>query len=129
MVVRKAVTRRNMRPKMSLRRGDTVVVTTGKDKGKRGSVVAVFPETNRVEVENINIVKRHLRRQGAALQAGIIEKPAPLSRSNLMVVCPHCNRPTRIARKDVPRSPGSRERHARVCKKCGETIDVEDRQA
>jgi large subunit ribosomal protein L24 len=129
MPVQKSNDKRNMRPKMTLRRGDTVVVIAGKDRGKRGKVLAVFAEDNRVEVENVNIVKRHLRRQGAALQAGIIEKPAPISRSNLMVVCPHCGKPTRVAHKEVPRTPTSRERRVRVCKNCGESIDVENRQA
>ena len=129
MPVQKSVDTRNMRPKMTLRRGDTVIVTAGKDRGKRGTVIAVFPEHNRVEVENVNIVKRHLKRQGTALQAGIIEKPAPISRSNLMVVCPHCGKPTRIAHRELPQNQNGRERHARVCKNCGETIDVENRQA
>lgn len=128
MAVHKGQDNRRMRPKMSLRRGDTVVVIAGKDRGKQGKVVDVFPEENRVEVENVNIVKRHLRRQGAALQAGIIEKPAPINRANLMVICPHCGKPTRVAHRDVPASAGTRERHARVCKNCGETIDVENRQ-
>jgi large subunit ribosomal protein L24 len=121
--------KRKMRPKMTVRRGDTVVVTAGKDKGKRGPDGAVFPEKNRVEVENVNLVKRHLRRQGVALQAGIIEKPAPISRANVMVICPHCGKPTRIAHREQPESSSSRDKHIRVCKHCDETIDVEDRRA
>jgi large subunit ribosomal protein L24 len=126
MPARKQADKRNGRPKMSIRRGDTVVVTAGKDKGKRGTVVAVFPEDNRVEVENVNIVKRHMKRQGVALQAGIIEKPAPISRSNVMLICPHCGKPTRVAHQEQAEGPGVRERHPRVCKQCGELIHVED---
>jgi large subunit ribosomal protein L24 len=129
MSVHKLAQKRNMRPKMSVRRGDTVIVTAGKDKGKRGTVVAVFPERNRVEVENVNIVKRHLRRSGVALQAGIIEKPAPISRANVMVICPRCGKPTRIGHREQPESASSRDKHIRVCKQCDETIDVEDRRA
>jgi large subunit ribosomal protein L24 len=126
MPVHKHADKPKGRPKLSIRRGDTVVVTAGKDKGKRGKVVAVFPEDNRVEVENINLVKRHMKRQGVALQAGIIEKPAPISRANVMLVCPHCNRPTRIAHGEQEETNGNRERHPRVCKHCGEVVTVED---
>ena len=129
MAAHKSNDRGNTRPKMTVRRGDTVVVIAGKDRGKRGKVVTVNAEENRVEVENVNIVKRHLKRQGPALQAGIIEKPAPISRSNLMVVCPHCGKPTRVAHREIPQTPNSRERRIRVCKNCDETIDVENRQA
>jgi large subunit ribosomal protein L24 len=129
MVIHKHADKRNSRTKMTLRRGDMVLVIAGKDRGKRGKVVAVFPEKNRVEVENVNIVKRHLRRQGAALQAGIIEKPAPISRSNVMLICPACGKPTRVAHEDLPEGTQAREKHVRVCKQCGEAITVENPQA
>ena len=77
-----------MRPKMSIRRGDEVVVIAGKDRGKRGEVTRVLPEANRVVVDGVNIVKRHLRRQPGSLQAGIIDMPAPLDRSNVMLRLP-----------------------------------------
>lgn len=116
--MRKQAATRKMRPKMSIRTGDQVVVVAGKDRGKRGRVERVLPEANRVIVENVNMVRRHLRRQPGALQAGIIDKPAPLNRSNVMLVCPNCNQPTRESRATLP--DGS---HARVCKKCGEIVD------
>lgn len=108
---------RKMRPKMSIRRGDEVVVIAGKDRGKRGEVTRVLPEANRVVVDGVNIVKRHLRRQPGSLQAGIIDMPAPLNRSNVMLVCPNCHRPTREARTVL--ADGS---HGRVCKHCDEII-------
>jgi large subunit ribosomal protein L24 len=108
---------RKMRPKMSIRRGDEVVVIAGKDRGKRGEVTRVLPEANRVVIDGVNIVKRHLRRQPGSLQAGIIDMPAPLNRSNVMLVCPNCHRPTREARTVL--ADGS---HARVCKHCNEII-------
>jgi large subunit ribosomal protein L24 len=120
MALHKHSDTRNMRPKMSIRSGDEVVVLAGKDKGKRGRVTRVFPEKNRVIVDGINLVKRHLRRQPGSLQAGIIDKPAPLDRSNVMLLCPNCGKPSREARTTLP--DGS---HVRACKKCGEIIDKE----
>ena len=118
MPSRKDVSRRRMRPKMSIRNGDQVLVIAGKDRGKRGRVEHVNPEANRAIVEGINLVKRHLRRQPNSLQAGIIDKPAPIHRSNLMLVCPNCNQPSRISHTDLPDGT-----HVRLCKKCGEIID------
>jgi large subunit ribosomal protein L24 len=104
---------------MSIRSGDEVIVIAGKDRGKRGEVTRVFPEANRVTVEGVNMVKRHLRRQPGSLQAGIIDMPAPLSRSNVMLVCPNCHKPTRESRTIL--ADGT---HARVCKHCGEVIQA-----
>ena len=112
--------KRKMGPKMSVRRGDQVVVIAGKDKGKRGEITRVIPDKNRVIVEGVNLVKRHLRRQPGSLQAGIIDMPAPLSRANVMIVCPNCNEPSRTGRTIL--QDGT---HARVCKNCNEIIDKE----
>lgn len=112
--------KRKMRPKMSVRRGDEVVVIAGKDKGKRGRITRVLPEKNRVVIDGVNLVKRHLRRQPGSLQAGIIDMPAPLSRANVMLICPNCSQPTRESRAILPNGT-----HVRVCKHCGEIIDKE----
>jgi large subunit ribosomal protein L24 len=93
------------------------VVIAGKDRGKRGEVTRVLPEANRVVIDGVNIVKRHLRRQPGSLQAGIIDMPAPLNRSNVMLVCPNCHRPTRESRTVL--ADGS---NVRVCKHCNEII-------
>jgi large subunit ribosomal protein L24 len=106
-----------MRPKMTVRRGDLVVVIAGKDKGKRGEITRVFPEKNRVIVDGVNMVKRHLRRQPGSLQAGIIDMPAPLNRSNVMLVCTNCQEATRVGHAELPDGT-----HVRVCKKCHEII-------
>ena len=92
---------------MKIRAGDTVEVLTGKDRGKRGRVIEALPKQNRVLVENINLIKRHQRprpiqnssRMGGPQIApgGIIEKPAPLQVSNVMVVCPTCKKATRVS--------------------------------
>ncbi len=120
MVGYKHATKRKMRPKMGIRSGDEVVVLAGKDKGKRGTISRVLPAKNRVVVDNVNMVKRHLRRQPGSLQAGIIDKPAPLNRSNVMLICPNCHAPTRESRTILPDGT-----HVRVCKKCSEIIDKE----
>src|SRR5260370_1998930 len=87
--------------------GDTVEVRTGKDRGKRGRVIEALPKQNRILVENINLIKRHQRprpiqnasRMGgpSIIPGGIIEKPAPLPVSNVMVVCPTCKKATRVS--------------------------------
>ena len=92
---------------LKIRAGDTVEVRTGKDRGKRGRVIEALPKQNRILVENINLIKRHQRprpiqnssRVGGPqiIPGGIIEKPAPLPVSNVMVVCPTCKKATRVS--------------------------------
>jgi len=101
------------RPRLRIRKGDLVQVLQGKDRGKQGRVIEARPDERRVLVENLNIVKRHTRprpvRQrsgigGAQLEpGGVVEKPAPIPVSNVMIVCPTCGRPTRVGveRKQV----------------------------
>jgi large subunit ribosomal protein L24 len=93
-------------------RNDTVEVIAGKDRGKRGKVRTVLPKENRVVVENINVYKRHLRR-GRARQAGIVEFEAPLQASNVMVVCPSCDKPTRVGYEIT-----EDDNKVRICKQC-----------
>jgi len=106
-----------------IKRGDTVLVLAGKDKGKRGTVKAVFPKEGKATVEGVNIVKRHTkpRPAGGAMSSanagGIIEKESPLHLSKLMYVCPKCQTPTRT--KSEVRA-GVRER---VCRRCGEVAE------
>lgn len=123
MAFPKHLDKRLQRRNMTIRKGDEVEVIAGKDKGKRGRVERAIPAENRVIVEGVNMVKRHLRRQPGSLQAGIIDMPAPLSRSNVMLVCPNCGEPTRIGHVDLP--PGPHEKRARVCKQCNEIVDKE----
>jgi large subunit ribosomal protein L24 len=98
-------------------RNDTVEVISGADKGKRGRVRLVKPTENRVVVENINVHKRHIKK-GRARQTGIIEFEAPLNASNVMVVCPSCDKPTRIGYEI--QEDGTK---ARVCKHCDAVIE------
>ena len=107
---------------MKIRKGDNVVVITGKDAGKTGKVLEVFPKTGRVIVENINIVSRHTKPRSAQDKGGIIKKPAPIEASNVMVLC-DCGKATRVAYKMVD------GKKVRVCKKCGLSLDKEHAKA
>ncbi|MFZ5648768.1 MAG: 50S ribosomal protein L24 [Bacillota bacterium] len=104
-------------PKVHVRKGDTVLVTTGKEKGKKGKIISVDPGKSRVIIDGINIVKRHTRPTQKMPQGGIIEKPAPIHSSNVMLFCTKCNSPTRIKKKVL----GDGEK-VRVCKECGEVL-------
>jgi large subunit ribosomal protein L24 len=120
-------------PTLKVRKGDLVQVLSGKDRGKQGRVVEARPREGRVIVENLNIVRRHTkprpirdtsRMGGATIQpGGIVEKPAPLDVSSVMVVCPVCSQPTRVGVK-VREVKGETVR-VRVCKRegCGQEID------
>ncbi len=106
--------------KMRIKRDDTVEIITGNDKGARGRVLRAFPKERRVVVESVNIRKKHQRPMQAGrsqVQAGIIQFEAPIDVSNVMLVCPQCNEPTRVG---IRRDDGVR---VRVCKKCGEDIE------
>ena len=105
------------RVKMPVTRGDTVRVMRGEDKGKEGKVLRVFPKTGRVTIEGINIVKKHRKARRAEEQSGIIEMPAPVHHSNVMLLDPKSGRPTRLrARID---EDGTKER---LAVKSGESI-------
>jgi len=104
--------------RVHVKKGDTVMVITGKSIGKKGKVLSVDTAKSRVIVEGVNIVKRHTRPTRQMPQGGIIEKEAPVASSNVMLYCPKCNRPTRIGRQVL--ADGTK---TRVCKKCGEVID------
>ena len=102
---------------MPVTRGDTVRVMRGEDKGKEGKVLRVFPKTGRITIEGINIVKKHRKARRAEEQSGIIEMPAPIHHSNVMLLDPKSGRPTRTrARID---EDGTKER---LAAKSGEAI-------
>jgi len=104
---------------MSLRikRGDKVVVLTGKDKGKTGKVLRVFPQKMRAIVEGVNLVKKHLRRRSENEPGGIKEIPAPIHLSNLALFCPYCNRGVRFGVKIL-----EDKTKIRICKRCKRQI-------
>jgi len=101
-----------------IKKNDTVSVITGKEKGKKGRVISVDPARNRILIERINLIKRHMKPSKRYAQGGIIEKEAPLHVSNVMLVCPKCGKPTRIGNAVL--SDGKK---VRMCKKCKEVIE------
>lgn len=103
---------------MGVKKQDTVVVLTGKEKGKKGRVLSVASAEDRVIVEKVNVIKRHTKPNRKYSQGGIIEKEAPIQISNIMLICPKCDKPTRIG--NVVLEGG---RKVRLCKKCKEVID------
>ena len=103
---------------MRIRKNDMVRVISGNDKGMEGKILKVFPDSNRVIVEKVNLIKRHTKASKDVPQGGIIEKEGPINASNVMLVCPNTGKATRIG-KDIL-SDGSR---ARVSKQSGEMLN------
>ena len=103
--------------KLHVKKGDTAVVLSGKDKGKQGKIITAMPKAGKVIVEGINKVKRHSKPSLKVPQGGIITKEMPLHACKVQLVCPACNKPTRIGHKEV------NGKNSRVCKKCGEVIE------
>ncbi len=103
---------------MRIRKNDMVRVISGNDNGKEGKVLKVFPATNRVIVEKVNMIKRATKASKDMPQGGIVEKEAPIEASNVMLVCPNTGKQTRIGKQLL--SDGSR---ARVSKKSGEMLN------
>ncbi len=111
--------------KLHVKKGDTVLITTGKDRGKQGIISRALPQNNKVVVEGLNMVKKHVKPQGQTRQGGIIDKAMPIHVSNTMLICSECGKPTRVAHER--RTIGDKERSVRICKKCHKVI--EDRAA
>ena len=103
---------------MNIKKGDTVLVITGKDTGRKGKVLKVIPKDKRLVVEGVNKAKKHQRPSRAIPQGGILQIEAPLNVSNVMLLCTKCNKPTRIAKKFLDNGI-----KVRVCKNCGEVVD------
>ena len=102
---------------MKVKKGDKVQVIAGKDKGKQGTILRSVPTRNRVVVEGCGIVKKAVRPTQQNPQGGIISMEAPIHVSNVMLVCPKCNKATRVGHAVVG------DKKVRVCKKCGKNID------
>jgi large subunit ribosomal protein L24 len=101
---------------MNIKTGDLVIITKGKDKGKTGKVIKVFPKENKLSVEALNLVKKIKRAKREGEKGEIILVPRPINRANVMLICPHCKKPTKIA------SRVDNGKKVRVCKKCGSII-------
>ncbi len=102
-----------------IRKNDNVQVTTGKDRGKKGRVIRVLPEKNRLIVEGVNLIKRHTRPNPAKnIKGGVVQREASLHASNVQLVCPECGAPTRVGKKVL-----SDGRKVRTCRKCEGVVD------
>ena len=111
---------------MHIRSKDTVVVITGKDKGKQGKVLTAFPKTGKVVVEGVAVATKHQKPRQQGMPGGIIKKEAAIDASNVMLVCPKCGKATRVSHK-VERGTDENGKATRsmirICKKCGAEID------
>ena len=103
---------------MKVKKNDNVLVVAGKDRGKKGKVRFAYPDDEKIVVEGVNMVKRHLKAIREVRQAGIVEREAPMNVSNVMLLCNKCNKPTRVGYRRL--EDGSR---VRVCRVCHEVID------
>jgi large subunit ribosomal protein L24 len=102
--------------KMKIKKGDTVIILSGKDGGKKGKVLEVRPDVGKIIVEKVNVVKKH-QRPMRNFPGGIIEKTLPIPVSKAMLVCPRCSEPSRVSMKEAG------EKKVRTCKSCGEVVD------
>ena len=105
-----------MKKKIKIKKGDTVKVLTGKDRGKTGRVEKICPKKERVLVSGVNIYKKHMKSQGEGKPGGIIDVPRPLDSSKVALLCSKCKQPTRVGYRIAP---GGKKR---ICKKCQQEI-------
>ena len=103
---------------MKIQKNDNVLITAGKDRGKKGKVRKAMPDKDKVIVEGFNMIKRHSKTKGKTRQAGIIELEAPIHSSNVMIICNKCNKPARVGYRALEDG-----KKARYCHSCSEIID------
>lgn len=104
-------------PRLKVKKGDNVLILSGKEKGKKGKVIATYPRDGKIKVEGVNIIKKHAKPTRKVTQGGIREMEAPIDVSNVKVICPACDEPTRTIRNFLG------DYRVRECKKCGESVD------
>ena len=101
-----------------IKKNDTVMVVTGRERGKTGKVLRVLPEKRRALVERLNMVKRHTKARGPQSPHGIVEKEAAIHLSNLMIMCDRCDAPVRMGKRLLEDG-----HDVRVCRRCGDQLD------
>jgi large subunit ribosomal protein L24 len=107
---------------LKIRKGDEVMVIAGKDRGKRGKVQEVHPVAGTVIVAGLNVSKRHTKPNPSKnTKGGIVDQPMPLAFGKVMVICSHCGKPSRLAHRI------DAESKERICKRCGESIVIEEK--
>ena len=107
---------------MKVRKNDTVVILSGDDRGKTGKILKVFPEDERIIVEGVNFIKRHMRPTQRNPKGGVIEKEASIHFSKVMLQCPKCGATSKTAHKLIQAEGSAEVNKVRICKKCGEII-------
>lgn len=109
---------------MHVKKGDEVLVIAGKNKDQRGKIRQAMPAEERVVVEGVNIIKRHMKARGPGRPGGIIEREAPIHVSNVMLICPNCQRASRTGVRFLEEQDHKgRPRKVRYCKSCNEVVD------
>lgn len=103
---------------MQIKKNDNVMVISGKEKGKKGRVIAVYPSANKVLIEKLNMIKRHTRPNQQLRQGGIVEKENSISAANIRLICSKCDKPTTVFRKAQGDGP-----RVRICKECNAALD------
>ena len=104
---------------MKIKMNDKVLIISGKDRGRKGKVIEVFPKKNKIVVEGMNMMKKHIRPKKSGEKGQIVQLPASFDSSNVKIICKNCGEPTRIGYQI---SPGKDKKKVRVCKKCGKEI-------
>jgi len=105
---------------MRIKKGDNIIVISGKDRGKKGKIIKVFPNNEKVIVENINLKKKHQRPKTGGKKGEKIEVPRPISVSTVTLICKNCGKPTRTGRQVPSAGPSAQAgKKIRICKKCG----------
>ena len=110
-----------MSNKLHVKKGDTVLVISGDDRGNKGKVLEVSPKEGKVIVEGLNMVKKHVKPRKMGENGGIVEAEGAMYACKVQVVCPACKKATRVMHKRTPDDNG-KERSVRICKKCGEVL-------
>ena len=109
---------------MKVKRGDKVLIIKGKDRGKTGKILRILKDSKRVVVENINLMKKAVRPDRKRQKGGIIEFPSPIAVSNVQIICPRCNKKTRVSSRSLKKKAGSKKnKRERICKKCKGAVD------
>lgn len=106
---------------MKIKKGDTILVTAGKDKGKKAKVLKALPKSKKLLVEGVNIIKKHQKARKQGEKGEIIKRPAPIDSSNVKIICPKCNKASRIG-YIISEGSKNKKSKSRICKKCNQEI-------
>lgn len=109
---------------MKVKRGDKVLIIKGKDRGKTGKVLRVLKDSERVVIENVNLMKKAVRPNRKRQKGGLVEFPSPIAVSNVQIICPRCNKKTRVSsRLHEKKTSSKKNKRERICKKCKGVIN------